>query len=275
MKKINSYVLIFIIGIVIGALIHYYFFSILQIEVYLKNLIWLTILAGILGGTANYLLNQSNEFSSNDCVKNILYGLVASALVPLFLNMLSSDLISLIRGSEKNPADSYKYLVFFGFCLVAAVSSRAFIQSISERILNQVKRVEEKVDIADKKAEVANKKAEEVKESLEPIVEKETEIDNSESHSESLILENLPENEFNLENKEQKVLQALTSSTTILRSKGGILRDNPGLTPQEIEDSLAELIKKGLAKMRNGKNGSPRWFITQKGRLLLQKKLIK
>ena len=269
MPKINSYILVLIAGIILGALLNFYFFNSLQINIYIKNLIWITILAGILGGTVNYLLNQNSEFSSGDCLKNILIGLVASALVPLFLNMLSSDLIGSIRGSDKVPNDPYKYLVFFSFCLIAAVSSRAFIQNLSDRILNEVKQANENSKAAKEKAEAAKKKAIEIEESIEPIFEKETEADNS---NPILKMEFLPAatSEINhLDDKDKRILNALTEGNTTFRSKSGI-KNSSGLNGTELDDKLFDLEEKSLIKTRESKNGI-RWFITQNGRIALNK----
>ena len=90
------------------------------------------LIAGIFGGVINYLLDQESGKSSaqlerNALLKSITIGLGASFLVPLFLAIISSDLI------ELNKLDSSKILVFLGFCLVAAISSRKFIFTLSEK----------------------------------------------------------------------------------------------------------------------------------------------
>lgn len=269
MRKINSYILVLIAGIISGAFLNFYFFSSLQIDIYIKNLIWITILAGILGGTVNYLLNQTNEFSSGDCLKNIIIGLVASALVPLFLNMLSSDLIGSIRGTDKTPSDPYKYLVFFGFCLIAAVSSRAFIQNLSDRILSEVKEANENSKEAKEKAEDAKKKAAELEESVEPIVDKETEADNSSSILEMSFSPKVLSEITDQDDADKKILTALTEGQTTFRSKSGI-KNSSGINGKELDDKLFNLEEKGLIKTRESKNGL-RWYITQNGRIALGK----
>lgn len=68
-------------------------------------------------------------------------------MVPLFLGMISSDLIANSRTDDKN------FLIFAGLCLVAAIFSGRFIDSIGERILKKVEEQEKKVDEIETKNE--------------------------------------------------------------------------------------------------------------------------
>ena len=47
-------------------------------------------LSGLLGGWASYYLNKSEEKSIKE---SLIFGVVASFIVPLFLNMISSNLL--------------------------------------------------------------------------------------------------------------------------------------------------------------------------------------
>ena len=126
---------------------------------------------GILGGIVNYLLtndqvyrdllskkeagsNQANQGSIKKMVlksptfwTNIVIGISATILVPLFLSTISSTLMD---EADKNHL---KYFVFAGFCLLAAIFSRKFILSMEEVILGKVKALEAKQEKSDKKIE--------------------------------------------------------------------------------------------------------------------------
>jgi hypothetical protein len=106
--------------------------------IYLIALIMLV--AGAFGGGANYLLNRSTTIESVDkrptLCANLFLGIVAALTVPLFLELAQSSLVGVIlSGWQTKPETLF---VFFGFCVVAAVSSRAFLQSISKQLLSSV-----------------------------------------------------------------------------------------------------------------------------------------
>ena len=67
---------------------------------------------------------------------NILAGIGAALLMPLFLSMLSSSLLPDMLAADPKLDD---FLVFGGFCLLAAISARTFIQTLSDKILREVK----------------------------------------------------------------------------------------------------------------------------------------
>ena len=81
---------------------------------------------------------------------NLVLGVGAAFLVPLFLHAIGSNLVDDMHGGKNGPPDYSKVLVFAGFCLVASMSAKSFISSVSDRVL--------------KKAEDAKKLAQEAKE---------------------------------------------------------------------------------------------------------------
>lgn len=115
------------------------------------------ILAGIYGGIINYFLEIEKEQVKFrlSIWQTIIIGMGASFLIPLFLAMISSDLINL------KQLEFSKILIFFGFCLIAAISSRRFILTISERILKEAReakkmalQVEETIAEKEKQSEI-------------------------------------------------------------------------------------------------------------------------
>ena len=109
------------------------------------------IAAGILGGIINYFFQQEEreeeEQKPSRLTRCVTIGIGASFIVPLFLYIIQSDLIKL------ENSDTSKIFVFMGFCLLAAIYSRKFLTTISERILKEAK------DAKDKAKEVEEKMA--------------------------------------------------------------------------------------------------------------------
>ena len=120
------------------------------------------IIAGTWGGYINYLRRDKKLI-------NFLTGLSASFLVPIFLNTLNSELLTNISNiSRANTNDANKIgdiFIFFGFCLLAAMSAQTFIDNLSSKIGLSEKQVEEKVE---QKIEQFSKKTkeEEIKRTL-------------------------------------------------------------------------------------------------------------
>jgi hypothetical protein len=113
------------------------------------TLIIIIFIAGIFGGIVNYFMNNvSKTWDKYDFTKSLVLGIVASAIVPLFLEIISSKLIY----NSKN--EHLEYFVFGGFCLLASVFSSKFLQSLGDRILKELNEVKkenkdnkEKVDV--------------------------------------------------------------------------------------------------------------------------------
>ncbi len=91
--------------------------------------------AGIVGGVVNVTLNET-ERTRFVFGASILSGIAAAFLMPLFLYTVKSSLIADLKPQE---SAEQSYLIFGGFCLLAAISSRTFIQSLSSKVLHEVK----------------------------------------------------------------------------------------------------------------------------------------
>ena len=237
------------------------------------------LLAGALGGIVNYFLADPEQEKRLVWWQHVLVGVTASFMVPLFLNMISGDLIDKIRGTADKAGDYSKLFVLAGFCLVAAVSSRAFIRSLSEKVLQEMKK---KVEAVSKTAEKAVEKAEsanvqataafadatEARQAVAPFVEEEAsapEIEDSLSPREVISLQRAlipPE----IPSKDEvSVLRAIRESGLSLRSMTGISNDS-SLPKSAVNAVISRLLSKGLIGETIGKTGQPRWFVTQAGR---------
>jgi hypothetical protein len=210
--------------------------------------------SGVLGGLINRFLGDP-ELEKLQWWQHIIVGVGAAFIVPLFLNMISSSLINEIRGVDNKPPDFSKLFVLAGFCLVAAVSSRAFIQSISEKILQEVNNAKKNADQA--KADAAVAKA-----AVAPLIEDETPpVLQTESAAADKV--QTPE----LSDAEHAVLHALIHTNFSIRTLSGIAKD-AGLDRSTANSVIASLVSKGLAAQTEGSGGHPRWYPTSLARTL-------
>lgn len=209
--------------------------------------------SGALGGLVNFFLADPIDESPLSWQKHMTVGIAAAFMVPLFLNMISGDLIDKIQGTAQSPSDYSKLFVLAGFCLVAAVSSRAFIHSMSERILQQVKS-------ANKKASEAKEDAADAKAAVAPLVEE----DESDDVDALVVPSDTVDKNSNVD-VEEITLKAMTNSSYSLRSISGISKET-GLPKAFVNAALSSLISKGFVSQSLNSKGQLRWFATQEGR---------
>jgi len=219
------------------------------------NIIWslffVMLLAGVVGGIINHFLTQETNADPKKKLfmgRDIWVGIGASYSVPLFLNMISSNLIDQIK------LEPLKIYIFLGFCLIAAISSRAFINTMTNRLLKEV-------DAARKEAKSAEDKAKEVEEKVAPIVEKETEAEEEPVSIATTTLD--------LSENETKILKTFVSGSFSIRSLSGISKE-VGFPKDQVNTILDDLIDKGLVLQREKEKG-PRWSITVEGRKTLRR----
>lgn len=231
------------------------------------TLILVMIVAGLLGGLINFYLVTGDVAAEGDkgknglkkslsigdnLIKSLIIGVGASFLVPLFLNMISSNLL------ESSKQDASKLLVFAGFCLIASISSKAFITTLSDRILNEAKaaRVE---------AKEAKKVVEQVKPKVDALTAKETESFPS-SDEEMIAAAKTP---ITLGKNEKGVLEALGNPKYTFRFRAGIANEK-NIPLGEMDSILSELIeKKGLVARTLGRNNRELLYLTENGRRAL------
>ena len=104
-----------------------------SLDSYMLIILLIMIAAGVLGGVANYFLrDRQQESSPQDWAKYSILGVIAALTVPLFLNMISSNLLEAAR---TRPVD---FFVFAGFCLIYVVASRRVFENAANKLLGQV-----------------------------------------------------------------------------------------------------------------------------------------
>jgi hypothetical protein len=205
------------------------------------DLVAVMAVAGLIGGSLSHFLSLSDGKSHNwtDLGISVLLGIVASVLIPLFLNTISSTLVTdLMSGKDGSPGDM---LIFIGFCLLAAISSRKFISSLSEKVLREVSE--------------ANKAAREASEAVDnTIVEPESDTDQDRPSMDAISA---------LSQDERSVLKAMQHSRYPLRSAAGLATDVQ--KPKAVTyDALSSLRHKGYVAQIIRTRGD-RWALTKPG----------
>jgi len=105
----------------------------ITLDNYMLLLFAVMVITGILGGRGNYLKNEKAGGSAGkEMIKYALLGIVAALTVPLFLNMISSDLLAV---AKSRPIDLF---VFAGFCLLFVLFSRRFVESAATKLMQQL-----------------------------------------------------------------------------------------------------------------------------------------
>jgi DNA-binding phage protein len=243
-------------------------------------LVVVLLLSGLLGGLVAYLIDLSdrarifrslNDSSGQaktdrrskartkadhliDFSMHMLLGIAASLVVPLFLNTISSSLVSEAINGDKEPRQAL--LTIMGFCIIAAVSSRRFIDSITDSVIRDFK---SKIENQDQQIESLNEKASQALDLASVETEPET-FDEGQSLSEPFIKDYRISA---LSERENKVISAIRSKTYRSRASASIARDL-GMKESEVLDLLEDLARKEFAIMKTTPKGLARWSLTER-----------
>ncbi len=209
--------------------------------------------SGVLGGIINFLITDPAQERPLKWWQHVTVGIGAAFMVPLFLNMISSGLIDDIRGANDSPSDPAELFVLAGFCLVAAVSARAFIRTLSNRLLQEVRD-------AKQTAQDAKEDAAEAQRVVAPLVEQD--VTEAEAGTDDQAPKRVAST---LSPEELRALSALAHSSFSMRSLTGLARDAQ-LDKTVVNSVLSNLLAQGLIAQTQSKNGQPRWYLTPLGR---------
>jgi hypothetical protein len=239
--------------------------------------------AGAVGGLVNGFLSDTPDAARLAWWKHIVIGITAAFMVPLFLTMISAGLIDKIRGTAGQPGDPALLLNLAGFCLVASVSSRAFIGSLTERLMREVRDARAQADAASATAEQARQRATDATEAAliaQSDAETAQALARAQVAEESLVDEAAeypaprqrtgPPTGAGLGlspalAQEKLVLLALTESDLALRTVAGLAQDSR-LDTATVLTVLGHLQQKAWALSLAGSDGQPRWFATAAGK---------
>lgn len=188
----------------------------------------LTILVfGVFGGLINKF--RDNDTKSKYWI-SIVKGIGAAMIVPLFLELVKSGIIS--KGEE----GWYNYFVFGGLCTITAIFSDKFFDSIGEKILSKVENVENTVnELEESKKEIDN---------AEQVIYDSIKFDKKEDQQENI----------------KKVINAIVDSKYSYRTITGIKKET-SLGKDEIEKILINLKDNKLAESKRNSRGNDIWKI--------------
>lgn len=209
-------------------------------------LVGIILCAGILGGTANYFMEQANGAGFR---KSVLLGLTAAATVPLFLKTVSSSLMD-----DALKGDKVSYFVFFGFCTVAAIFSSKFLQSLADKLIQDLQ------DVKQKQTELAETTDVLVAQNSDPaeVVPPPQSVGTGfESLNRDVSGASAPQ----ALSDEQKVLNALQTGKYAFRTAEGIAQD-AGLDLGTVLGKLRELETQGkVAPTKRARDGALVWSL--------------
>lgn len=127
------------------------------------------LFAGVFGGAVNVAL-QGEAATRRTWILSIVTGVGASLLTPLFLGTVSSSLLrEILSQTDASPGRFEKLFVYGGFCLLAAICSKAFIQTLSESVLQKVEQVKRQSEDAKRQAEDTEHELKQVRTTVEDV----------------------------------------------------------------------------------------------------------
>ena len=217
------------------------------------------IVSGVLGGAANYLLLHKDDPEYAKRSRSFVLGLVAALLAPLFLKTVSSDMVDKITNIQYGSGIPFDFFVFAGFCLLVALFSRTFAETVAKRLGAEVEKAKRESQEAQARATLAEEKANEVEPMLRQEMEARTEpLPESAHNSIPPSLQDLP-----VDHADQGLLQALLSGQYSYRTVTSLA--------EEVQMQESDAVRR-LERMREhalaGKKITPTrnlWFLTDKG----------
>lgn len=195
--------------------------------------------AGIMGGTVNFALTRTEQSTVKDWFWAVVVGTGASILVPLFLNTISSNLMVNLLKPDIEPSTPF---IFGGFCQLGAIASKALIETLSKKLLQEAQA---------KLSEVTA-----IQNKIDLVIDKETESDETGGEPSRLSVA--------VSDERMAVLKALMHPRFTLRSGSGLAREL-GRDRGEVLSDLKALEESGLVTEVQGKKGI-RWALTPVGR---------
>jgi hypothetical protein len=214
---------------------------------YMLIILGIMVLAGILGGVANFFLSdRQGELVPRDWIKYSVLGVIAALTVPLFLNMISSNLLEAAR---TRPVD---FFVFAGFCLIYVVASRRVFENAANKLLSQLDQVKRDVShLKQQKHEVPPSAP--VREEAPALVEAAAK---SEPAKESLSYNDV------------EILRAIAEENYVYGNLAG-LTDKTGLGRDLVSNRLTVLKSLGIIETRISDKNVLHWYVSPRGKQTL------
>ena len=201
------------------------------------------VAAGLLGGVANcYLSDRQGDAGRREWGKYLTLGVIVALTVPLFLNMISSNLLEAPR---TRPVD---FFVFAGFCLIYVVASRRLVENMANRLLGQM---------------------EQMKRELGQIKERQPENPPPAVREEPAEAAGKPETpKESLSYNDIEILRALAKDNYVYGNLVGIT-DETGLAREIVSNRLTVLKNLGIIETRISEKNVLHWSVSPKGKQAL------
>jgi DNA-binding MarR family transcriptional regulator len=201
------------------------------------------VISGILAGLTNYFFSENQKPQVLQAILGrCLLGIAAALTVPLFLNIISSNLLPT---AQKNPTN---LLVFNGICLIFAFVLCRFKEII---FVKQSRKTEK-----DKKDNTI-------------IIPIKTDYGFETSQREFL---RDKMNRTGMSASELKILGSIANKKHAHTSLVDLLKD-PGLINEKINETLSSLMAKGFVEQRLSQENRLLLYLTPKGHRILTKAL--
>jgi hypothetical protein len=214
---------------------------------YMLVILGVMMAMGMLGGIANYYMSERQASGTrNDVLKYVVLGVVAALSVPLFLNMISSNLLDAARAK---PADLF---VFAGFCLIFVIMSRRFFENVANKLFQQLDQVKQEVGQLKEVNQVRD--AIQIEEALvEPAAAEPAAIKND--------LSKLGYNDV-------EIMRAITEGNFVYGNVSGIASET-SLSKELVSVRLTLLKSMGLIELKINEKNVLHWTLAQKGKQFL------
>jgi hypothetical protein len=234
------------------------------VDGYLLIVFAIVVIAGLLGGIANYFLSDRlPELVRQDWAKYPLLGVVAALTVPLFLNMISSNLL---ENGRSRPGDLF---VFMGFCLIYVMASRRLFENVANKLLTQVDQL--KRDMKQQVRAQGHELPREMREVREVRETRELREPREEAPLavEAPLVQARPEPvKESISYDDIEILRALDEENYVYGNFVG-LTERTGLTRDLLSTRLIVLKGQGVIETRINERNVLHWFVSAKGQQLL------
>ena len=221
-----------------------------SLDSYMLVVFLIMIAAGVLGGIANYFLSdRQNDSVRGDWGKFLILGVIAALTVPLFLNMISSNLLEAAR---TRPVD---FFVFAGFCLIYVVTSRRFFENVANKLMNQMDQV---------RREMGQMKQQRQDAAILPATLREEPATAPEAPATAkpeVIKESLSYNDI-------EILRALAEDSYVYGNLVG-LTDKTGLARDLVSTRLTVMKNLGVIETRINDKNVLHWYVSPRGKQML------
>ena len=217
---------------------------------YMLVILLIMITAGVLGGIANYFLSdRQNDVGRRDWGKFLILGVIAALTVPLFLNMISSNLLEAAR---TRPVD---FFVFAGFCLIYVVASRRVFENVANKLMGQMDQMRREMGQMKQLRQEAPVSVAPREEPTSAVMEPPAPV------KPEVVKESLSYNDI-------EILRALAEDSYVYGNLVG-LTDKTGLARDLVSTRLTVLKNFGIIETRINDKNVLHWYVSPKGKQML------